>query len=151
MTSLRTSSIDNHGFSSDNSHHESRSVSPVESNNPYRNSMAQAIEEAKRLSGQSYEVGAKNESAQVIERSVAPVSVMSFDQDTINGARDDDDSIRKVSKDAKRPKTTMFAVNEDDLEKKDAEVTTRMKKDLKIKFRIRIAKCFLRCINFGCR
>jgi len=113
--------------------------------------MAQAIEEAKRLSNQSYEAGAKNESAQVTERSVAPASVMSFDQDTITGARDDDDSIRKSSKDAKRPKTTMFAVNEDELEKKDAEVTTRMKKDLKIKFRIRIAKCFLRCINFGCR
>ncbi|EPS38521.1 hypothetical protein H072_7747 [Dactylellina haptotyla CBS 200.50] len=60
----------------------------------------------------------------------------------------------------KRPKTATFALPEEDAEdaeakqKKIREREDNLKKimeaDMKIKFRIRAAKLFLRCLNFGC-
>ncbi|RVD83583.1 uncharacterized protein DFL_007967 [Arthrobotrys flagrans] len=60
----------------------------------------------------------------------------------------------------KRPKTTAFVLPEDDnedaeakkqrIEEREKHVKAIMEKDMKIKFRIRAAKLFLRFLNFGC-
>ncbi|KAK6334620.1 hypothetical protein TWF718_010076 [Orbilia javanica] len=60
----------------------------------------------------------------------------------------------------KRPKTATFALPEDDnedadqkkqkIEDRENHVKAVMEKDMKIKFRIRAAKLFLRFLNFGC-
>ncbi|EWC44634.1 hypothetical protein DRE_06623 [Drechslerella stenobrocha 248] len=60
----------------------------------------------------------------------------------------------------KRPKTATFVLPEDDtegveekrkrIEEREQNVKKVMEGDMKIKFRIRAAKLFLRCLNFGC-
>jgi len=54
----------------------------------------------------------------------------------------------------KRPKT-MIAIAEEEkkleeIKKRDEKVAKVLRKDMRIKFRVRIAKAFLRCISFGC-
>jgi hypothetical protein len=40
--------------------------------------------------------------------------------------------------------------HEEEIKKKDEKVAEVVRKDMKIKFKIRCAKAFLRCLNFGC-
>ncbi|KAF3928697.1 hypothetical protein AA313_de0203177 [Arthrobotrys entomopaga] len=74
--------------------------------------------------------------------------------------RNADGSRPSTSLSNKRPKTATFALPEDDaedaeakqkkIEEREAKVKQIMVSDMKIKFRIRAAKLFLRCLNFGC-
>jgi hypothetical protein len=74
--------------------------------------------------------------------------------------KDSSDISRPGSAKDKRPKTTMFALPEDDaedteqkkkkIEERENKVKAVVAKDMKIKFRIRAAKLFLRFLNFGC-
>lgn len=106
----------------------SRAVSPTPaSKNPYRESMADA---------------------------------MAATQAKLSEKKGSSDSSRPGTSNNKRPKTAAFALPEDDeedaelkkkkIEEREQKVKAVMEKDMKIKFRIRAAKLFLRCLNFGC-
>lgn len=106
----------------------SRAVSPAPAtNNPYRDSMANA---------------------------------MAATQAKLSEKKNSDESSRPGTANKKRPKTAAFALPEEDeedaetkkkkIEERENKLKAIMKKDMKIKFRIRAAKLFLRCLNFGC-
>ena len=125
-----------HSFTPSETH--SRSVSPApKTNNPYTNSMSQTLsidQDARRLSALNT-LEKKSVSVQGAGNSSKPSSLKSTDE--------------------KKTKSTMFDVPEEVdevvLQKKIERVEEVMKKDITIKFRIRMAKAGLRCINFGCR
>lgn len=105
-----------------------RAASPAPgTNNPYRESMANA---------------------------------MAATQAKLSEKKNSTDSDRPGSSPNKRPKTTMFALPEDDeedeetkqkkIKEREDNVKNVVAKDMKIKFRIRAAKLFLRFLNFGC-
>lgn len=112
----------------DTSDYQARAVSPAPGNmNPYRESMANAM--------------------------AATQAKLSENKGSL-------DSSRPGTSNNKRPKTATFALPEDDnedteikaqkIKDREEKVKAVMEKDMKIKFRIRAAKLFLRFLNFGC-
>lgn len=88
------------------------------------------------------------------------VNAMAATQAKLSEKKGSSESSRPSTANPKRPKTAAFALPEDDEEdeaKKAEKIKERedklrgiMAKDMKVKFRIRAAKLFLRCLNFGC-